>query len=124
MEAIKPKDFFGERTIEEINELINTKALTGILMIPIKKAKISKKEGISMQSAYAINNAQKYAMYMNYIDGKEGREMRVIESKTNKNGKLFIHGYCTENGKRYNMVVTYNLINKNGNINYAEIFKK
>ena len=124
MEAIKPKDFFGKKTIEEIKNLINAKASNGILTIPVAKTLVSKEKAISMQLAYSSSKAQQYAMYLNYIYGGAGSEMRVIESKTNKNGKLFIHGHYMEKGKNHNMVITYDLIKKNGIISYVEIFKQ
>lgn len=125
METIKPKEFFKDRkSIEEIKNLINAKASNGILIIPIKKTMTSKKIAMSVQLSYAINRAQQYAMYINYANGGAGSEMRVVESRTSKNGKLFIHGYYADNGKHRNMVVTYDLINKNGIISYVEIFKQ
>lgn len=124
METFKPKDFFGEKTIEEIKNLINEKASNGILTIPVIKTTTSKEKAMSMQLAYAVSKAQQYAMYLNYIYGGTGREIRVIESKTNKNGKLFILGHYMEKGKNHNMVITYDLIKKNGIISYVEIFKQ
>ena len=90
-------------TDEEIKQWIETNLPGKILILFLKKKKISEKTGVSMQSLFTDKKHHAYGMYINYCHclEKENPYMVVEKVILNNKNELIIYGHSQINTQKF-----------------------
>ena len=115
MESISYKNLFSNPEFTE--KWILENCGRGII-IRLKKTEMNKKFMEAIQSNFAKDKKQGYAMYMNYLNclKREKPEIKLVSATKNQKGKLLILGFDMDSLKNDAMVISEDQILKKSDI--------